>query len=332
MFIDDWIARKIGLPIGETLTRDALEKYQLEKLNETLEYVYKSSPFYREKLKGKYNAPLLSLAEIAALPFTTPDELKERGEEMLCLPLSQIDRIVTLPTSGSTGAQKRVYFTEADQELMTDYIANGLPIMTGKDDTFIVLVPCDAPGSVGRLVAEGVERIGSRAIMAGAVPKDGSQDKEILKLMASEGVTTGFATPSTAARLAQKSREFGLAETLKQNIRTFLLSAEYVLDADKELIEQIWNCKTFEHYGMTEMGLGGAMACEYHEGYHIREADLLFEIVAGEIVFTTLTRKAMPLVRYKTGDFSRFLDEPCPCGSILKRIAKVGDRNEHKAY
>jgi phenylacetate-coenzyme A ligase PaaK-like adenylate-forming protein len=100
----------------------------------------------------------------------------------------------------------------------------------------------------------------------------------------------------------------------------------------------------YEHYGMTEMGLGGAMACEKRDGYHPREADLLFEIIDpctgevlpegeyGEIVFTTLTRQAMPFIRYRTGDFSRWLPGLCGCGSILKRLDKVGDREERKAY
>jgi phenylacetate-coenzyme A ligase PaaK-like adenylate-forming protein len=117
-----------------------------------------------------------------------------------------------------------------------------------------------------------------------------------------------------------------------------------VSDECVELIERAWGCEVFEHYGMTEMGLGGAMACEAHDGYHPREADLLFEIVDprtgaplpdgeyGEIVFTTLTRTAMPLVRYRTGDMSRFIPGPCPCGSVLKRLARVADRKAAKGY
>ncbi|MCL1895860.1 MAG: AMP-binding protein, partial [Clostridiales bacterium] len=286
--------------------------------------------------------PLASFDDFRSLPFTTPDELAEHGTRMVCVPASEISRIVTLQqTSGTTGTPKRVFFTEADQELMVDYIHHGLPVMTGPDDAFLVLMPCERPGSVGDLVAIGVERIGSRAIRVGPIPPDGSRDEEILALMRREGVSSGLATATTAARLAAKSAG---DEAITNNMRTILLSAQHISDANKTIIEKSWGCKVYEHYGMTEMGLGGAMACETRAGYHPREADLLFEVIDpatgevlpegeyGEIVFTTLTRQAMPLIRYRTGDFSRWLTEPCPCGSTLKRLDKVGDRAERKAY
>ena len=121
-----------------------------------------------------------------------------------------------------------------------------------------------------------------------------------------------------------------------------LLSADYVSPACRELLKESWGCAVFEHYGMTETGLGGAVSCEAHYGYHPREADLLFEIVdpatgrplppgeRGELVFTTLTRRAMPLIRYRTGDFSRFFPEPCPCGTGLLTLDWVGDRGIRK--
>ena len=283
-----------------------------------------------------------TLDDIARLPFTTPDELAEHGAGMVCVPASRVSRIVTLQTtSGTTGAPKRIWFTEADQELMTDYIHHGLPVMTGPGDVFLVLMPCERPGSVGDLVAIGVERIGSRAIRVGVIPPDGSQDEEILSLMRRERVTTGLATAPTAARLAAKSAD---DPEIKGRMRTILLSAQYISETDKDTIEASWGCKVFEHYGMTEMGLGGAMACEARVGYHPREADLLFEIIDpdagdvlpegayGEVVFTTLTRQATPFIRYRTGDFSRWLPGPCACGSVLKRLDKIGDRAERKAY
>ena len=127
-------------------------------------------------------------------------------------------------------------------------------------------------------------------------------------------------------------------------MRTILLAAQYISQADKDTIEDSWGIKAYEHYGMTEMGLGGAMACEERIGYHPREADIFFEIIdpdtgevlpegeKGEVVFTTLTRQAMPIIRYRTGDFSKWLPGDCACGSILKRLGKVDDRAERKKY
>ena len=344
MIVDDWIAKKIGLPAGTVLERTSLERWQLERLQETIASVRSSSLFYRERFKDYPATFPQALNDLAKLPYTTPEELATEGSCMVCVPARDVSRIVTmqpLSTSGTTGDPKRVWFTEADQELMTDYIHHGLPLMTGKEDVFLVLMPCERPGSVGDLVALGVERIGSRAVRVGTIPADGDRDEEIFEIMRTEGVTTGLMTASTAARLARKSSK---DISIVTNMRTVLLSAQFVSKEDLETIETCWKCKSYEHYGMTEMGLGGAMACEERIGYHPREADIIFEIIDpesgevlpdgefGEIVFTTLTRQAMPLIRYRTGDYSSFLTEPCRCGSVLKRLDRVGDRHERKSY
>jgi phenylacetate-coenzyme A ligase PaaK-like adenylate-forming protein len=124
----------------------------------------------------------------------------------------------------------------------------------------------------------------------------------------------------------------------KGRIKSVLLSADYVPATVVQEISNVWGCRVYNHYGMTEMGLGAAVDCRALSGYHIREADLFFEIIdpvtgcqvpdgeQGEVVFTTLTRKGMPLIRYRTGDLSGFIPEPCPCGTILKRLAWVKGR------
>jgi phenylacetate-coenzyme A ligase PaaK-like adenylate-forming protein len=159
--------------------------------------------------------------------------------------------------------------------------------------------------------------------------------------MAKECVTCIVGMPTQVSELARSSGEaYG---KLAGNMRSVLLSAEYVPEETCDLIRHAWNCKVFEHYGMTEMGLGGAVSCFMLEGYHPREADLYFEIIdpktgevlpdgeTGEVVFTTLTRKGMPFIRYRTGDTSRWLTEPCGCGSVLKRLDKAGDRKLKKS-
>jgi phenylacetate-coenzyme A ligase PaaK-like adenylate-forming protein len=338
--IDNWIEKKIGT----ALTRQALTDYQLTLLRETVARAQKSSPFFASRLRHiSPGRELVTLDDIAKLPLMDEDDLISSGDLMLCVPASGVNRIVTLPTSGTTGNPKRVYFTEADQELMIDYIHHGLALMADPGDLFLMLMPCERPGSVGDLVCKGVARRGVRTLPYGLLPIDGSKDNELLSLIGDEGVTQILATASTMVRLAEKSRG-ELSVSRKIRLKSILLSAEYVSAEARAFIEEALDCLVYEHYGMTEMGLGGAMACEARKGYHPREADLIFEIIEpvtgrvlpdgewGEVVFTTLTREAMPFIRYRTGDISRFIPGPCPCGSILKRLDRVQDRSLVKGY
>jgi phenylacetate-coenzyme A ligase PaaK-like adenylate-forming protein len=345
--IDIWIREKIGLPSSASLTREALESWQLAALRHTLLHSVGNSRWYAQTLAGiDPERDVGSVNDLAKLPLMNETDLMAHGTDMVCVPASIVGRIVTLPTSGATGEPKRVYFTEADQELMIDYNANGLKVMTEPGDVWLILMPVERPGSVGDLARIGLERIGCKVIPYGLLPYDGREDGGVLTFMAECGVNCVLATASAAARLAKRTEmaDGTLVGNIKENMKRVLLSAEYVSNENVSIIEDAWNCKVFEHYGMTEMGLGGAMACEVRVGYHPREADLIFEIIDpvtghvlpdgeyGEIVFTTLTREAMPFVRYRTGDFSRFIPEPCPCGSVLKRIARVSNRKAIKGY
>ncbi|MDR1029195.1 MAG: AMP-binding protein [Clostridiales Family XIII bacterium] len=340
--VDRWIGEKIGLERGAALTRDALSAYQLARLRETVAYAKTNSAFYGRAFADiDPDADIRDLSDLARLPLMDAASLIAEGAGMVCVSASEVSRIVTLETGGSTGKPKRVYFTEDDQELMIDYIRHGLRVMAQPGDVFLVLMPCERPGSVGDLVRIGLERIGVEVIPLGILPFDGSMDDETLVLMRKKGVNSMLATASAAVRLAEKSVGDAI---LTENMRTLLLSAEYVSGAARASIERAWDCKVYEHYGMTEMGLGGAMACESRIGYHPREADILFEILDpetgavvpkgayGEVVFTTLTRRAMPFIRYRTGDFSRWIPGRCPCGSILKRLDRVGNRKAMKGY
>jgi len=136
---------------------------------------------------------------------------------------------------------------------------------------------------------------------------------------------------------ALKLAELTKAHGFDIKLRSLLLSADYVPDAIAKRLASLWGCKVFEHYGMTEMCFGGGVFCDNLAGYHMREADLYFEIISedgktlpdgeyGEIVFTTLTRTGMPLVRYRTGDYGRFKKQRCECSGELKLMEKIRRR------
>ncbi|HPV07314.1 MAG TPA: AMP-binding protein [Aggregatilineales bacterium] len=325
--LEPWIARKAGL---ERLTRAELEAYQLARLQETLRLVRERSPFYRQHLAG-CPTTLGSLADLSALPFTTADDIRQNPLRFLCVSQSEVERVVTLPTSGTTGTPKRIFFSRADQELTLDFFHIGMSTFTRPGDRVLILLPVARRGSVGDLLADALERMGAHGIRHGPV-----QDvAETLTTLFDEGanVVVGVPTQVLALVRAPAARRFPTAP-----IESVLLSMDHVPASIVSALEQAWPCTVYNHYGMTEMGLGGGVDCEARRGYHLREADLYVEIVdpqtgepvpdgqPGEVVFTTLTRHAMPLLRYRTGDISRFLPGACPCGTCLKTLAHVRSR------
>ena len=324
--LDSWIAHKIGCD-GQPLTRADLEAYQLAKLRTTLSRARDRSRFYRQHLA---DVPLVlnDLSDLALLPFTTADDLRNDPLQFLCVSQDEIGRVVTLDTSGTTGKPKRLYFTRDDQEQTIDFFQAGMSTFTDPGDRVLILLPGDTPGSVGDLLALGLERLGAVPIKHGLV-RDATATLDIIRR---ENISVMVGVPTQVLALARHPVQPTLG------LKSVLLSTDHVPDALKRAVENAWGCTVYNHYGMTEMGLGGGVECAARHGYHLREADLLFEIVdpatgqalpdgdEGEIVITTLTRRGMPLIRYRTGDVGRFIPDPCLCGTSLKRLDKVTHR------
>jgi phenylacetate-coenzyme A ligase PaaK-like adenylate-forming protein len=235
--------------------------------------------------------------------------------------------VVTLDTSGTTGKPKRCYFTRADQDLTIDFFGVGMTTLVSLDDRVLILLPCELAGSVGDLLQIGLQRRGITAVRHEPV----IDPVETLRRMDEEKITALVGVPVQVLALARIWQRMGEKKCTPP--RRILLSTDHVPDAIVSVLKNIWGCEVFNHYGMTEMGLGGGVSCRAQMGYHLREADFYFEIVdpktgiplpdgeTGEVVFTTLTRQGMPFIRYRTGDLSRFIPEPCPCGTGLKTLS-----------
>lgn len=323
--LDPWIAARIGSK-GPRLISSALSNYQLARLRGTLRLARAKSAFYRRwRLKPE---EITNMDDLASLPFTTPEDIQDDPLAFLCVSQDDIARVVTLDTSGTTGRPKRLYFTAADQELTIDFFKVGMSTFTRPGDSVLILLPVARPGSVGDLLFTALARLG-----AGGVPHGPVTDIDAaLEVLAATGAEVVVGSPTQVLALARQPDAQRLA------IRCALLTTDAVPASLAEAVEQAWGCTVFNHYGMTEMGLGGGVECQARRGYHLREADLLFEVVdpgtdrplpegeTGEIVFTTLTRRGMPLIRYRTGDLSHFVPGPCPCGTALRTLAPVQSR------
>ena len=326
--LDAWLAAKLGL--GRQPRPADLAAWQLEQLNATLAHADQGSPFYRRRLASWDGRPLTSLAQLAELPFTTSDDLRQSHRAMLCLSQDDVARVVTLPTSGTTAPAKRVYFSAGDLETTIDFFQHGMATLTRPGQTVLIGLPGPTPDSVGDLLAQALARMGALGLVHGPLADPGAA----LELIQQERASCLVAIPMQALALARHpdaARARGL-------IKSALLTTDYVPRAVSAALRQAWGCEVFEHYGMTEMGLGGGVECGAHAGYHLRAADLLVEVVEpasgrplplgqeGELVFTTLTRRALPLIRYRSGDRARLLAGVCPCGSWLPRLEPIPGR------
>jgi phenylacetate-coenzyme A ligase PaaK-like adenylate-forming protein len=272
-------------------------------------------------------------ALLDSLPLTSPDRLAAAPETFLAVGHSEVRGVISLPTSGTTGSGKRIFCSGGDLARTAAFFACGMQYMVqpGQGDHVALLMSGDRPGSVGDLLLRGMRMLGVPCSVPGFVRPGAAGETEMLKKLAVLRPTCLVGVPAQVLGLARHS---GVRE-LTPFTRTVLLSGDAVTSPLREGIAEGFGCEVFVHYGLTETGLGGAVECEEHAGCHMREADMLYEITdengralsagnTGEIVITTLTREAMPLLRYRTGDEGVILPGECPCGSVFGRLHVLG--------
>jgi len=340
--------RFLGKEILEQVTKADAGKFQLFQLKKTLFYVYNKSPFYQELFTNKAIKPddIKSLSDLASLPFTDPDDVAESPYQFLCVSAGNVARPITFTSSGTTGPQKRVFFTRSDIDKMVEFMEIGIRTVAKRGDVVQILLPGGSRLGQLDLLAQGVEQMGGLPIKAGT----GLSPDEQLELVKKHKSTVLFVRTGRLYRMTQELLAKGY-ELDNLGVKTLFLTSEYLPGAMRKRLESIWNCEVSCHYGMSEMGLGVAVECQAHDGFHLNEVDILLEMIdpktgevitdgsQGEMVFTTLNREGMPLIRYRTHDISRLSTEPCSCGAStlikfaktthrLESIVKVGDGDE----
>ncbi len=300
-----------------TLTRADIQRVQLEKLNALLRREKERGRFYRDLPER-----LGSLEALASLPFTTDEDLSRHAPSLLLTSQSQISRVLSDATSGTTGAAKRVFYTQGDCENTVRFFAAGLGELIFPGSVTMICMPFSGPLGLGELIAEAIVRLGARPLKLGC----GLSYGEYGEVLAREQPDTFVGMP---AQLLSILRVCG-----KGSLKRALVSGDACPEAVLERCEALLGSRLFPHYGSREMGLGGAVTCPAHQGMHLRENHVIAEIVdedgralprgeTGELVITTVGMETLPLIRYRTGDITRILPEPCPCGSALLRLDGV---------
>jgi phenylacetate-coenzyme A ligase PaaK-like adenylate-forming protein len=320
--LDPWMAARMGL--ATPLTREALAAWRLARLNETIAHARAASPFYRAR-RDWPDGPLTTIGDLARFPFTSAADLLANDPPLLALSQSAIARVVTLDTSGTSGPPKRLHFTPDDLESTVDFFHHGMALFAQPGDRAAIAFPGDRPGGVAAGLAVALRRLG-------AIPAAAPSPLDPVALAAwlrdvQPDIVAGPPVPLLAA--ARVAANDGGAPI---RARAVLLSSDHIAESVARALAAVWGAEIFRHWGMTETGYGGAVDCAFHCGCHLRDDELLVEVVdpasgrpapvgaVGEIVVTTLRRRGAPLLRYRTGDLARLIDAPCPCGSALRRL------------
>jgi phenylacetate-CoA ligase len=336
--LEQWI-HAIVRPLAGTrdVSRKEIEAYQLSRLRQTLRYAYANSSFYRELFDkaGAVQAEINGLGDLTRLPFTEPRHLAETPYRFLCVSQAEVARPCSFVTSGTTGPQKRVFWSRSDLERIIEFMAAGIATVAGTEDVIHIMLADGRTYSQADLLARGVAKLGATPVISAM--ELGAEEQ--LQAIRTSGSTVLFGYTGQLFRMSKELQE--KHDLTTEGVKVLFAAGEYLPDAMRRELRAIWNCPVFTHYGLTEMGLGVAVECAAHQGYHFNEAGLLLEVVdpvngetvppgeEGELVFTTLVRQAMPLIRYRTHDISRIILEPCSCGATtLRRIDFVRKRLE----
>ncbi len=323
-------------PRYECMDREEMRALQLTRLKETLNRVYQRVPFYRDRFDscGVKPSDLEKLEDISKFPFTVKNHLRDNYPYgLFTLPLKQVVRLHA--SSGTTGKPIVVGYSRKDLETWVELVARMVTLagVTSEDIAQVSFGYGLFTGAFG--LHYGLERVGATVVPASS----GNSEKQIM-FMKDFGTTALVGTPSYCLHLAEVAVEMGI-DPASLPLRLGLLGSEAWSEKMRTQLEKAWGMKATDNYGLSEvMGPGPSGECGHNNGMHIAEDHFLFEVIdpetgasldygqEGEIVITTLTKEAMPLVRYRTRDISVLYPDRCVCGRTTTRMRKVTGRTD----
>ena len=319
----------------ECASREEMTALQSERLVKLVKYVYNNVEFYRKKMDAVGVKPedIKGIEDITKLPFTTKDDLRDTYPfGLFAAPQKDIVRIHA--SSGTTGKATVVGYTRADLDVWNECVARCFTMAgVGEDD--IIQVAYGYGLFTGGLGAHGgAERVGAMV-----VPMSTGNSKKLTTMMVDFGATAIACTPSYLLHISEVLRDEGLLDKIK--LKAAVCGAEPWTEKMRREIESRLNIKAYDIYGLSEiMGPGVACDCEHHAGLHVCEDHFYPEIIdsktllpvsegeTGELVFTTLTKEGIPLIRYRTKDLTSITRETCECGRTSARISRFKGRSD----
>lgn len=320
----------------ETLTRDELEQLQLERLQSTMNRIYKNVPHYKKVFDEHSINPedFLSLQDLQKLPFTTKQTLRDNYPYgMLAVPLREVVRIHS--SSGTTGKPTICAYTRNDLKHWAEVIARVLT-MAGVSHDDVVQIAFD----YGVVTAGFGFHAGAELIGASVIPTSNREPEKQIFIMKDYHTTALLCTPSFALALAAAIEKLKINPN-ELDLRFGILGGEPWSEKMRQEIQNRLYIDALDNYGLSEIiGPGVAGECSAKNGLHIFEDHFIPEIInpetnevlpdgeSGELVLTTLTREAAPLVRFRTGDITRIIPGKCACGRTNKRIERITSRTD----
>lgn len=319
----------------ECMSRDELVNLQSARLKKIVNHVYHNVEFYRKKMQqlGLEPGDINGIEDLNKLPFTTKDDLRDNYPfGLFAVPQSQVVRVHA--SSGTTGKATVVGYTRRDIEIWQECVTRVLA-MTGIGANDKIQVAYGYGLFTGGLgLHYGAENLGATVI-----PMSTGNTKRLITMMEDFGVTAIACTPSYLLHIAECLEEEGKLDKIK--LKAAICGAEPWTENMRKEIETKLHLKAYDIYGLSEiMGPGVAADCDAHKGLHIYEDHFLPEIInpdtlkpcregeVGELVITTLTKEALPLLRYRTKDLTSITYEPCECGRTIARISKFKGRSD----
>ena len=320
---------------AECMSEEEKRALQGQRLVKLVEYVYNNVEFYRKRM-GEYGvkpSDIKGIDDITKLPYTTKDDLRDTYPfGLFAAPQSDIVRIHA--SSGTTGKATVVGYTQNDIDIWSECVARCMSMANVTKDDIIQIAYGYGLFTGGLGAHYGAERLGAMV-----VPMSTGNSKKLTTMMVDFGATAIACTPSYLLHLSEVLRDEGLLDKIK--LKSAICGAEPWTEKMRNEIESRLNITAHDIYGLSEvMGPGVACDCQYHTGLHICDDHFLPEIIdpktltpvadgeVGELVFTTLTKEGIPLIRYRTKDLTSITHEKCECGRTSARISRFKGRSD----